>query len=76
MSDELITLVKAGEKIRVHPLSVPNHLQLGWIVLEKPEPAPVAETPVAAEPKETDAPVSPEPVVEEAPKPKGRKGKP
>ena len=30
MLDELILVEKDGERIRVHPLSLENHLQLGW----------------------------------------------
>ncbi len=34
MSDKLTLMEKDGKQIRVHPLSVPNHIQLGWKVVE------------------------------------------
>ena len=35
MSDGLILIEKDGERIRVHPLSLENHLALGWTVVEE-----------------------------------------
>ena len=59
MNDELITLVKDGGKIRVHPLSVPNHLELGWVKLEVVEPAPVPVAEPVSEPALVPEPIEP-----------------
>lgn len=32
--DGLISVTKDGEMIRVHPLSLDNHIELGWKVKE------------------------------------------
>lgn len=52
---EFIKLEKNGEQIDVHPLSLANHLELGWkVVIEQPEAVKSVstETPKAkAEPK-------------------------
>jgi hypothetical protein len=49
--DGLILVEKDGEQIRVHPLSLENHKQLGWKVVE--EPAVSVET-AEGEPESDD----------------------
>lgn len=41
---ELIPVSKAGEYIEVHPATLAEHKQLGWVECEKREPEPEAPT--------------------------------
>jgi hypothetical protein len=51
-SDELILVEKDGEQIRVHPLALANHKQLGWkVVGEAPAAAPEAKAEESADEK-------------------------
>lgn len=45
MSEELILVEKDGAQIRVHPGTLENHKQLGWMVVEETAKAASEETP-------------------------------
>ena len=49
--DGLVLVEKDGEQIRVHPLSLENHKQLGWKPVEEPT---VSEETAGGEPESDD----------------------
>lgn len=53
MSDKLILVEKDGQQISIHPGTLENHKQLGWIVVDE---APSAPEPKAAPAAKTSIP--------------------